>query len=513
MDTDLNDIFRKLFKSGGIIFVGYIFDLSISFFAKAAIARILGPVDYGDVYLGITVLTLASTLCLLGLQNGVARYLPRFDKDADKLGIFLSATYIVVPLSILVGVFVVITAPFIADVVFPNSNTTRYIRIFGAVIPFAVVMKLTVGGIQGLNLATPRVVVENITLSLSRILFVVVAVLVGADAIGIAFAYALPYLIAAALGTYYVYRHLPTAVNDTPRIRSRELLVFSVPLVVSGGVSFLLNDLDTLMLGYYEDSFSVGVYNVIYPIAQLLMVFLSSFGFLFMPIISMFDSNNTNESDRNKEIVYRAITKWIFLSTIPILFVVVLFPSITIQYTFGSDYQSGSTTLVVLALAFFSHAVTGPNSGILAAIGETKIIMWDNFIVGFLNLVLNIMLIPRYGFFGAGVATAISYAFLNVLFSSQVYLKTGIHPFSDGLMRSGVISFSLISVAYWLLETFLLRDIYTALIFIFAFMTIYSLIILRWGIEQQEVMLVNSFEERFDVDLTWLKQIANNFIR
>ena len=510
METNLNNIFRKLFKGGGIIFLGYILDLSISFFAKVAIARVLGPVNYGNVYLGITVLTLATTLCLLGFQNGIARYLPRFEKDADKLGVFLSATYIAVPLSIIVAAGIVVSAPIIAELAFQNSDIAPYLRVFGLVVPFAVVIKLAVGSIQGLHLATPRVVIENIAPSISRMAFVAIAILLGAKTLGLALAYALAYIVTGFIGAYYLYRYMPKLTRVSPNMKYRELAIFSLPLIVSGAVSFLLNDLDTLMLGYYKDSFSVGIYNVIYPIAQVVMIFLSSFGFLFMPIISGFDAEGLNDKIKR---IYQTITKWVFLFTVPILFVIVVFPDLTIRYTFGVEYLVGSTTLIALSIAFFSHAVTGPNSGILTAIGETNLIMWDNIFVALINALLNILLIPRYGFFGAGVATAISYAILNILFSGQVYLRTGFHPFSTRFIQVGVVSLVFIGIMLWLIERYLLSNIQTALGTIVVFLGIYSVIILRWGIEEQEVALLNSFEERFNINLKSIKKELERFVR
>lgn len=52
--------------------------------------------------------------------------------------------------------------------------------------------------------------------------------------------------------------------------------------------------------------------------------------------------------------------------------------------------------------------------------------------------ILNLALIPKYGYLGAGVATAISYVTLNLLYSAQLYRETGIHPYHRTcLSRSG----------------------------------------------------------------------------
>jgi O-antigen/teichoic acid export membrane protein len=85
MSRSLEGSIERLFAGGGLLFFGLVLELGVSFLAKAVIARVLGPVDYGAVSLGVTTLGLLSTLGLLGLHTGVARHLPRFDGDLGPL--------------------------------------------------------------------------------------------------------------------------------------------------------------------------------------------------------------------------------------------------------------------------------------------------------------------------------------------------------------------------------------------------------------------------------------------
>lgn len=510
MVRSLDSVFRKLFKGGGILFFGFIIELAISFLAKIIIARTLGPVNYGSIYLAMTILTLSSTLCLLGLQNGVARYLPRFDDEGDRRGVLVSAFQIALPIAIITSVFVFAFAPLIASVAFHNPSLTIFIRIFGVMIPFATVTQLSIGGIQGSNLATPRVLVENITPPVTRFIAVAAAIIIGAGAIGIAVSYAVTYLLAAVVGMYYLIQSTSFLARVKPARMHRELLSFSTPLVVSGAISFVLSDLDTLMLGYFADTSQIGIYNVIYPLAQLLMVFLSSFGFLFMPIISELEAEGAISEIHH---IYQVVTKWIFMTTLPVFLVVALFPEVTIRMTFGAEYVSGGLTLTLLSIAFFSHAIAGPNSSVLTAIGETRLIMWDNLAIGVLNAFLNLLLIPPYGFLGAGAATALSYIVLNVMFSAQLYRKTGIHPFSSALIRPGIVASVLVAITSWVTKTYFSINSVVLTVMFAMFIIVYSIVILRFGgVEEEEIMLVLSFEDRFSVDLTLVKKLTKRFM-
>lgn len=186
----------------------------------------------------------------------------------------------------------------------------------------------------------------------------------------------------------------------------------------------------------------------------------------------------------------------------------------TIVITFGREYMVGGTTLSLLSVAYFSHAIAGPNANVLTSIGRTRVIMWDNVAIAVLNAILNVVLIPEYGFLGAGAATAISYVVLNVLYSAQLYRETGIHPFSPALVRPGIVAAVLVALVYWTTRTVFPITI-PVLVGMFAvFLTLYTVVILRFGgVEEEEIMLVLSFEERFDVDLAPLKTVAKFLMR
>jgi len=511
MGSQIDDTLRALFKGGGLLFAGLVIELGVSFLAKAVIARVLGPIDYGAVSLGVTTLSLLSTLCLLGLHSGIGRYLPRFDSEENRKGVIVSGFQIAIPIATFTGLAVGALANPIATYIFTDPSVAPFLRIFGLCIPFAALVKLSVGVIRGIQQATPRVIVQNIIPPITRFSAVAVAVVFSAGALGVAVAYAVAYVIAALVGLYYVVNRTEVLSNVKPTRLHGELLSFSAPLIVSAAMGFILADLDTFMLAYFTSTSDVGVYNVVYPIAQLLTVSLSSFGFLFMPIISELDAKGATD-DMSR--IYQVVTKWVVITTLPVFLVIVLFPEMTIATTFGREYIQGGTALSLLSVAYFSHTISGPNFNTLTSIGQTRLVMWDNISAGVLNAILNLLLIPDFGYLGAGAATAISYIVLNMLYSAQLYLETGIQPISTALVRIGIVTGTVITLLYWGTITFLPTSPLILVVIFACFVALYMAVILRFGgIEEEEVMLVLSFEERFGVDLGPMKDVAKLLIR
>ena len=505
-DADGGSTARKLFTSSGIVFVGIALQLGLGFVARVVIARLLGRVDYGAVALGLTLLTSVSILVLVGTDTGVGRFLPRHDDPARRRGVLASAFRVVVPLSIVVGVGLVLLADPLASEVFDDPDTAPVIRAFGFAVPFASLVRLAVGGARGMEQSLPKVYLQNIALPVVRLGFVVAALLLGFRATGVAWAYAAAYAVTGTLALVYLLRYTPLFDDGPVESMYRPLLAFSVPLMVTATMNMVFQNIDTLMLGMFATTGDVGVYNVVYPLAQLLTVALTAFGFLFMPVISKLHADGESAE---MERTYQVVSKWILFATLPLFLVLAFDPRAVIGLTFGSEYTSGGLVLTVLAAGFVTHAITGPSGNVLTALGRSRTIMYDNSLVAGVNVALNLYLIPRYPLLGAAVATTVGYALMNGLYLLQLHRSTGMHPF-----RRALVAPSVAAVVLWVglhaAAGAVLPDGPVSLAArLGVFLALYPLVVLRFGgVESEDVSLVTAFEDRVGVDLAPVRSVA-----
>lgn len=502
--------FQKLFTGGSVVFAGEMFGLGISFLSTLVIGRLLGPSSYGAISLGSAALATVSTLVLLGMHTGVGRYLPRYDDPPHRRGVLLSAFQLVLPLSLLSGGLLVVFAEPIAVRAFGDASVGPVLRVFGVAMPFASVEKLAVGGIQGSKRSLPKVLVENVTAHFTRLVLAVILLWIGYSAAGVAWAYVLGHAAAAVLGLYYLYRDTPLFTRGESVSMHRELLTFSAPLIISAMMVKVLSDIDTFLLGYFASTAEVGVYNVLYPLATMLTVVLASFGFLFVPILSELHADgDTGEMEH----MYHLVSKWIFMASLPIFVVIALFPDLLIRYTYGPEYTEGALALSVLAVGFFVHAVVGPNYKTLTAMGHTRLIMVDNIGAAALNVMLNLVLIPRYSYLGAAVATILSYFLLNVAYSTQLYTRTGIHPFNPSLLKPAVVGLATIGTIYLVVTSLVTVTLLVFIPLFVLFLVIHATVTLRFGgIEREERVLLLDFEDRLGLDLGPAKTVAKRLL-
>lgn len=505
------DRFRRLFSGAGILFAGTILELGISFLAQLLIARYLGPINYGAVALGLKLMTAGSIIVLVGLDSGIGRYLPRYDTPSRRRGVLVSALQVAIPLAVLTSGVIFVAADAIAIHAFHDPSVAPVIRVFSVALPFAALVRLTVGSVQGMQRSLPKVVIQHLTLPITRFVLIAGVLAFGLGAVAAAWAYGFAYITAGTLGLYYLVRHTPLFDDVEPAPMRRELLAFSAPLMITAAMLQILSHIDTFFLGYFESTGAVGIYNVVYPLGQLLTVVLSVFGFMVMPAISSLDAEASVGEMRR---TYQVTSKWILLATLPIFLVVALFPEMVLKLTFGREYVSGALALSILSIGFFTHAIVGPNGNALTSVGRTRTIMYDNIAVAVTNIGLNLLLIPQYGIVGAAIATSVSYGLLNTLYTYQLYRETGIQPFTSGMIRPTVIAFGLVGILYWVITVYLSVTLLLLVGMFALFLVLYLLIIARFGgIEDEEILLLWSLEEEIGIDLGPFKRIAEKLVR
>lgn len=510
MPEDQNSIFRRLFKSGILLIVGLALEMLISFAAKVLMARLLGKPAFGVATIGITILSFASTVLLFGLNSGTARYLPRFEKAAERKGIIISGLQVALGGSIGAALLLFVFADPIATEVLRSPETVSVLRIAAIGIPFAVLLKFSVGVVQGLQRSLPKVLIRNIAQPIIRFTLVVGALFLGLGSAGIVGAFSATFAVVGLAGLYYVYTRTDLTSSTPGRMRRGELLRFSAPLMLTATMIMVMSYFDIFLLSFFKTDSVVATYGVIYPLSELLTATLSAFSFITMPVLSQLHADKLLHEMNN---TYKIITKWIFMATLPAALVIILFPAMTIRLTFGAEYVNGALALRILALGFFTHAVAGPNVNALTSIGETRIIMWDNLAAGTANILLNILLIPPYGIVGAAIATTIAYGGLNVVYSVQLYRQTGIHPVTPALVRPATVGLVSMFAVYTIALQIFNRSVPVLLGVAASFAVVYGIAVLMFGgIEEEEVMLLLSFEERFGVNLGPLKRVAKIFI-
>lgn len=490
---------ETIFAGAGVMFVGMIADLGINYASKIAIARYLGAEDFGLVTLGNTVLTFVSILVILGLDTGISRYLPRYDDQVKTRGVLVSGFQIGLGLGIVTGLLLAILAEPIATLILRVPEAAFVVRIFGLTVPIFVTFKLAMGGIRGTERSLPRVYAQHVGMPIVRLGLFLFAIFFSGGVLAFALGYSLAYAFGAALGIYYLWKYTPIFdISSTYTSMHRELLTFSTPLIVSSIMYQVLSYGDIFLLSYFTaSSATVGIYSVIYSLSRLMLIILSAFGYITLPVLSRLESQNVEDSGDDMREVYGTLTKWVFIVTFPLFLTILWFPRTVIEISFGSEYVAGGLALKILAAGFFSHAIVGPNGSVLQSVGKTRILMIDNVAIAGFNLALNAVLIPLLGLVGASIATAVSYLALNLVYSYQLYGATNIQPVSRIMILLGICCAPMFFLIAGTFSIFVGRPVVQLVVTTIVFGVVYLFLILLVAVGERELDILDAAVDNY----------------
>lgn len=483
-----------------VVFVGNAIGMGSNFITRAAAARYLGPADYGQIAMGLTLLEITGSIVLLGLHQGIARQIHRRE-DAGE--VFLTSIYLAFPLAVVVaGLAVLLSGPISA--LFDGRQFESVLTLFALSLPLLVYLELLTGGYRGLEEASYRVVTKDLLYKGLLAVVVLAAAIAGVDTVGIAGSWFVSLTVASAVGTYIMFTRTELlSVRTILRTPSVDVLsslsVLSLPLMVSGASWLMMQYVDVLILGLLRPTSEVGVYDAAYSLASLVMVVSSTFAFLFLPMFSKLEAaGRLAEMDR----FYKIVTKWMVFVTLPPVVVLLVLPGPILTLVFGSSYATGSTAFSVVLLGFLFSIVAGNTNESIIALGDTRILLLGNVAALGLNVAANVLLVPRLGIVGAALATLLSYVAVNGFYGYYLYLKTGIHPLYPSMARPVVVAgATFIGVSLALRYAEVSTPLLPLLLLATAFL--YALVLVVFGaIDTEEREVLHSVGEEFDVDVS-----------
>ncbi|MBN2602958.1 MAG: flippase [Candidatus Thermoplasmatota archaeon] len=189
---------------------------------------------------------------------------------------------------------------------------------------------------------------------------------------------------------------------------------FALPTVLLSTMHIISTNVDKVMLGYFWTSTEVGYYFSVQQFFQIILIISGSVGIVLFPSISEFHS----KKDFVKiEKTTHLAERYISLSIMPIVVVVVVFSKQIINTMLNDSFLPASTLLSFLTIYAFIASLMIPYYSLIKGYDKPILLTIIGCIMFLINVVLNYLLIPQWGLLssfgvyahtGAGFATSIS---------------------------------------------------------------------------------------------------------
>ena len=229
-------------------------------------------------------------------------------------------------------------------------------------------------------------------------------------------------IVAGAL----VRRRLPSEMRASRAVHDvKGVARYSLLAAVSGIGLIVLSRVDRIMLGVMVGTAAAGVYTAASLAALQVTLGMKSIEAAFAPQIAKLHAAGRTE-DLAK--LYAVTAKWILTITILLTLPLFLFGR-PVLAVFGSGFSAGALALGVLAAGQLLRASIGCSAQLLLMTGHQRLEAINNIILVGANVLLNVLLIPRYAALGAAAATAGSLLLLTGLRFVEIHRVLGLNPF------------------------------------------------------------------------------------
>lgn len=445
---------KYLMKNTLIFTIGNLGSKFISFFLIPLYTGALSTAEYGVTDLINTISMILGPILTLNVAESVMRF--ALDKDADHEKISS------------IGVFVFISSIVLALVTIPIclriKNISKYaIYIYLYMISY-MASQLFLSDLRGKELLV-QYSVGNILLTSATAIFNILFLLIFKMGI---FGYLNAYIISNFITALYAcvvgksYKCI-FKLNNIDYGLLKSMLKFSVVLIPNSFMWWIMNASDRIMVTSLISVAANGVYAISYKLPTLVSTITAIFNQAWN-YSAIKEEGSKDEESYSNEILKTLI---VFVITFGLFLIVIIKPFLKI-YVSNSYYSAWKYTpflivgYVYLTISTFmatSYSVHKDSLGYLisATIGAL------------LNIILNFVLIPIIGVYGAATATCLSYivVFIYRFFDTKKYLKYNlkIKEFIIGsifLILSSVILYfdGLVSQVFEILIFILLLIIY-----------------------------------------------------
>lgn len=388
---------QTLFKNVSWVTISQVITNICAFLWTILIARYLGVSDYGTLSFVISFTVLIG----MGTDIGITTFTTReLAQDHSKTKKFINNLIIYkILLSIVLCAFTVLIVYLLG-----YSNLVVELTLIMFIEASFVTMFNFINGVFQAHetLKTPSVGLIIYSLSLLFMIFIITILDWGI--IAVAIAYAIGYL----LGIIYVLDKLIKEFGS-PKFEMdlsfwKEATVKSLPFGLAVFFYTIYFSIDVIMISWLAGDYATGLYNSAYKVISVFTAFYVIYQYVIFPLMSKLYTEDTNML----KISFEQSFKYSLLILLPIIIGVYFYSPYIINLIYTSDFALAYVPMQILIWTVVFLFINGVATSLLNSIGKEYDVTKIYIVAAIFNIVVNYILIPKYTYIGASIATVLS---------------------------------------------------------------------------------------------------------
>ena len=355
---------------------------------------ILTTAEYGIYDIVLTTVNLLFPIVTLLITEATMRF--ALEKETDKRKVF--------SISFLILLFGIIVMLAVSPVILFSSVYKKYYIYFVIYFILNAVSTLIAQFVKGIErtkeYATSGIIGTVVSLSFNILLMAVIRLgLTGhfiATFIGLIVSSS--YLwIKCDLSIYF------TKVKKEDKPLVRDMINYSLPIMPNSLSWWISTSSDKYIISFFFGATAIGLYSVAYKIPSLMTVFSSIF-------LSAWQISAVEEFGSEKSVKFhRQVYEYFITFLIIVCSGIVTFTKLISKILFANAFYNAWNLVPMLVLAYVFHDLAAFVGSVYTSSKKTKMLFTSTLVGAILNIILNIIIIPKYGAIGGAFTTLVSY--------------------------------------------------------------------------------------------------------
>lgn len=393
--------FRNISVSSAIYIVGDVLTRGTSFLLIPLYTRFLSPAEYGNW--GILLSLLSFLNILFSLQLGSALTVNYFNFLENQRKQLISTIWILILLSSACMSFLllIIGRDWVSKLI-QGESYPNFILVIG--IAFLATFSVVPQTLMRLRQQAFTLVAVNVLLYLVGVIvgvYLLVQYKLGVTALlfGI--------LVANLLSVipYILILRNDLSLNISKNL-ARKSFFIALPILPHMVSHWGLNLMDRIILQAYLPLSDVGIYQLGYQLGAAFQIIIIAINNAWTP----FFLENFQQAHKWRSI--KSFSSWLVFIQVWIALFIVLFLPLFVRVAFSNEYFYSVNVIPWVVLGFLFVLFYQYWVNILFYYKKTALIPIATGIAALVNLILNLVLVPRFGFLASALITAVSYAVL-----------------------------------------------------------------------------------------------------
>jgi len=417
----------------------------VAFFTTPIFTRILSPANYGTIALYTSWSSILMVILSLQTYGAIATARIKFSKD--EMPAYLSST-----LSISIIAYLIF---FILIICFRNffANLFKLDKILVSILLIHSFANYMIAFFVA-YLDQYKKVIKSSIISISSavvsILLSLTFVLIFENKVyGKIFGQAIPALSLAFVLLIVIYYRGKCFWN---RAYNKYCILLTMPLVVHGLGHMVFTQADRILLQRYQNEAVLGVYSVVYSLCSVLSIVFTAVNTAWGPFYYDFKKQGNTEAIAEHSKRYIKIITLIFVGFILLSFDV-------FKLMAPAPYWKGLKIIPIFVASFyFSYLYLFP-VGYEVYYEKTKLMPIATILVATINIILDLILIPRYAAIGAVFATLIAQILLFVFhfIVARFIIKEKFDYKFTFFLVPIIVILTCVGVSYFIIDLYFIR--------------------------------------------------------